>query len=447
MLGPSVYNGRFPHGDTRVVPDGRLLFVGDIHLGRRPRLDRELLARAGVRLDDLTPVAAWNAAVERALALRVDAVVLAGDVIDADEDRFEAFPFLQRGVQRLVDGGLAVLGIAGNHDGIALPRLAQLIPKFRLIGKGGTWERVTVPLRAGGRVALLGWSFPGRSFAEDPLDGAMPATGPEPVIGVLHADLDGVPGRSRYAPVSRARLAAVDTLGWFLGHEHAPTLVPGTRPLGYLGTLVGLDAAEHGPRGPWLVGVGAHGIATLEQVPLAPVRWEQVALDAGGIALPDAEGDALDVLFEHALGALRRAGEALAPTLGDARCVVADVLLTGRARARARLDSLAARLTAQAIVDSSAGVPFLVRTISNQTTAALDVDALAQGNDPAAVLARMMSLLRTGGPAADALLAEARRAVDAALPGSPSIDDVVRAALDAAGMDALDALTVAGSRA
>ncbi len=435
------------------MPDGRLLFVGDIHLGRRPRLDRELLARAGVRVEDLTPVAAWNATVERALALQVDAVVLAGDVIDADEDRFEAFPFLQRGVQRLVDGGIAVLGVAGNHDGIALPRLAHLIREFRLIGQGGTWERVPVTLRGGGRVALLGWSFPGRHHAEDPLD-APSRLGPdkgeaggEPLIGVLHADLDGVPGRSRYAPVSRARLVARDTLGWFLGHEHRPTLVPGARPLGYLGTLVGLDAADSGPRGPWLVSVDAHGITALEQILLAPVRWEEVVLDAGGLALPDAEGDAFEVLFEHVVGALRRAADGLAPTLGAARCVVADVILTGRTPSRARLDELAARLAAQAIVESSAGVPYLVRTIRNRTAAALDVETLARGNDPAAVLARLVSSLRSGGPDAAALVDEARRTVESALPGTTPERDAIRAALDEAGIDALEALTGRGGGA
>ena len=68
---------------------GEILLVGDIHLGRRP----QRLARA--ELDDraLSPAVAWERTVD--LALRspgaVQAVVLAGDVVDQEKDRFEAW--------------------------------------------------------------------------------------------------------------------------------------------------------------------------------------------------------------------------------------------------------------------------------------------------------------------------------------------------------------------
>ena len=74
-------------GDRRL----RLLFVGDIHLGRRPSRIPQDIVDYGVNLAELTPNAAWNRAVNWAISNYIDAVVLAGDVVEGIEDRFEAY--------------------------------------------------------------------------------------------------------------------------------------------------------------------------------------------------------------------------------------------------------------------------------------------------------------------------------------------------------------------
>ena len=139
----------------------RLLFVGDIHLGRRPtRLPDEL---AGLRPADLGPAAAWSATVAHALAERVDAVVLAGDVVESLGDRFEAYGHLQGGVARLTEAGIPVIGVAGNHDVLALPHLAQQVPGFQLLGAGGTWAHADVTRRRRGHGAPAGLVVPRRA--------------------------------------------------------------------------------------------------------------------------------------------------------------------------------------------------------------------------------------------------------------------------------------------
>ncbi len=74
----------------------RLLFIGDVHLGRRP--DR--MAVAGLDPRRLSPAVAWQRAVELAIQDKVAAVVLAGDLVDEERDRFEAYGYLERGVRR-----------------------------------------------------------------------------------------------------------------------------------------------------------------------------------------------------------------------------------------------------------------------------------------------------------------------------------------------------------
>ena len=190
-----------------------VLFVGDIHLGRSPHR----LAKADLDPSALNPACAWRRVVRYAIDQGVQAVVLAGDVVDQDKDRFEAFGHLQRGVADLVAAGVQTIGVAGNHDHIALPRLAERIPSFHLLGRGGSWERRQLE-----GVDLIGWSFPSRHHHADPLDSpgldaAITNRRTDALaVGVLHGDLDA--GKSAYAPVRSEALARRDVSAWFLGH-------------------------------------------------------------------------------------------------------------------------------------------------------------------------------------------------------------------------------------
>ncbi|RMH04428.1 MAG: hypothetical protein D6702_03315 [Planctomycetota bacterium] len=203
----------------------RLLFVGDLHLGRRSGILPESLLERGLRPADLGPAAAWRLCCEQAIAEKVDAVVLAGDVVESREDRIEGWSQLEAGVGRLVAAGIPVVGVAGNHDGLVLPALADRIEGFRLLGRGGRWETIEL-VGPGGPFRLLGWSFPDQYVTASPLED-LPGDflGDGPLLGVLHADLDQA--GSRYAPVTRAALEATPVDAWFLGHVHAPSGWPG----------------------------------------------------------------------------------------------------------------------------------------------------------------------------------------------------------------------------
>ena len=88
--------------------NAKLLFVGDIHLGKLPSgLPDRLVADTGVH-QDLGPVGAWRRTVDQAVEQGVDAVVLAGDVVHAENARFEAFGPLVAGVEKLNRHGIQV---------------------------------------------------------------------------------------------------------------------------------------------------------------------------------------------------------------------------------------------------------------------------------------------------------------------------------------------------
>ena len=384
----------------------KLLCVGDIHLGRQPgRLPAGLLDE--LKASDLGPAAAWRLAVDFALADEVDAVLLAGDVIEQEDDFYEAYGDLRRGVDRLAAAGIPVLAVSGNHDVQVLPRLADAVPGFRLLGRGGAWEVQDVAGRDGRRVQVLGWSFPERRVSTSPLAAhELPELDPGngPVVGLLHCDRDAA--GSPYAPVRSAELADAPADAWLLGHVHKPDRLAPPRPIGYLGSLTGLDPGEAGPRGPWRLECAGPELA-LEHLPLAPLRWEEVEVALDG--LESAENvhalavSALDALHE------RLAGERFRP-----RAVGCRLRFTGRTAHRREVGRSLAAGDPLRILDARDDILYFVHDWRMEAGPALDLEELARGADPPGLLARKILLLR--GPAGDAerqaLLAGARRRLE-----------------------------------
>jgi DNA repair exonuclease SbcCD nuclease subunit len=372
-------------------PKARVLFVGDVHIGRRSgRLPADL-TDYDVAPAELTPGAAFRAMVDHAIEERVDAVVMAGDVVERDNCRFEAFGRLQQGVSRLLAAGIPVLAVAGNHDQEALPRLADLIEDFRLVGRNGRWEQVPI-LRDGAPAAhLVGWSFPSAVVRSSPFAAGSPppvAGDGLPTLGVMHCDLDGGSG-SGYAPVARRDLQRLDYAGWFLGHIHQPSDLSAGPHVGYLGSLSGLDPTETGRRGPWLVEIEGGGGISARQVALAPLRWERTEIGIEGLA---SDGDLLE-LVKRAVDELHRR---IAPELGKTRVVGCRITLTGRTEYHheverqldsERIDEL--RLPVE-------GVLYFVDRVINRSRPALDLAQIARGDDPPALLARDLLALERG---------------------------------------------------
>jgi exonuclease SbcD len=365
----------------------RILFIGDIHLGRRPVRLPGNLGEYDVSAADLTPVAAWRRSVRYAAEQAVDAVVLAGDVVEADNARFEAYGQLHEGVTHLADRGIPVFAVAGNHDGDALPRLADSIGTFRLLGRGGRWE--TVDLERDGRLLarLVGWSFPAAQYTGSPLEseGAPTARdGDVPLLGVLHCD---IASSGSYAPVSMTQLEQTAVAGWFLGHIHKPSPLTGPRPIGYLGSLVGLDPTEDGLHGPRLVTVSGGAVTAVETVPLAPLRWEYVEVPISDLDDPDLVEGAINASIDS----LHRRTET---ERGETLAVGCRVTLTGTNRHHRALRRQVDGRQLEELRIKIGGVLYFVDRVFDGSRPALDLEALAgKDNPPALLAARLLSLL------------------------------------------------------
>ncbi len=366
-----------------------ILFVGDMHLGRLPsRVPDSVLDRDTLQLRDLGPEAAWNRIVDDALERRVAAVALAGDLVEKDNAMFEAYGPLATGVRRLVEAGILVAAVAGNHDTAVLPKLAAEIEGFHLLGPGGTWSTVDVHGEDGFKVRLAGWSFPSRHHRSSPLMQDPPR--PEGItLGLLHADLDV--SRSQYAPVRSADLVRTGYAGWFLGHVHIPGMIPSDGAPFYLGSTTGLDPNETGPHGPVLVRVSPGGKITAERLPLAPLRWEHRDIDCTPLE------DPADQLGGHLIRHLKRLQVELEPELDEVRALGIRFTLTGSVADPTALDRAWRELEDDDLVVSLEGATFFVGKIFNRVTGNIDLKELARRDDPPGLMARQILALEAPG--------------------------------------------------
>ncbi len=421
----------------------RVLFVGDMHLGRRPTGVPEAIADA----TPLGPEEAWRRTVQLAIAQRVDAVALAGDLVHQDNARFEAFGHLQPGVEQLAAAGIAVCAVAGNHDTDSLPGLAGLIEGFHLLGSGGTWSEWVLRRTGATDLRLVGWSFPA------PHHGSSPLASPPPVadagyvtLGLLHADLDA--SGSRYAPVRATELQALNYAGWFLGHVHKPQPIPHPGTPFYLGSLSPLDPSETGLHGPLLVTLDAHRVTEQRRIPLAPLRWAHLDWDA-------AEIDADDDLAERLLARVVEFAQSLGDELREVAALGVRLRIDGHPAEPARLERRVRALDTDLLSTALGGMAIFVQKIEFRATGQHNLSHLAERDDPPGLLARQLLILQGAisvpgignAPAAAAewmlaarnqLESVDRAAAFAALDSEPLTDEQLRDLLVRVGQRTLD---------
>jgi len=415
-----------------------LLCIGDVHLGRPPaRVPEAVIDALGGRTPG--PAMALERAIGYALERGVDAVVFAGDVVDDGDDFYEALTDLRREVERLGTAGIAALAVTGNHDTRVLPRLAEHVDGFRLLGAGGRWEVADVAGADGEHVRLLGWSFPEPEVRASPLASGLPERSPLPTVGLLHCDRDA-PG-SRHAPVTSTELAGAPVDAWLLGHIHRPDALSGDRPMGYLGSLTGLDPGEPGAHGPWLLSVNA-GRFGVEHVPLAPLHWCEIDVSVDALETADAVHGAI----ADAVGELHD-GLAAAGRLPEA--VGCRLRLRGRSRLRAAIERDLASANPRATPIERGSVTYFVHDWRVDILPAIALGELAEGTDPAALLARKLLVLRGEDCEDRRALIEAARERLAPIPqrrpfdalgAAPADDATVAATLERAALQALDEL-------
>jgi DNA repair exonuclease SbcCD nuclease subunit len=223
--------------------------------------------------------------VDAAVDEEVDLVLLAGDIFDGDWPHYGTGVHFVAEMGRLREAGIAVVAIAGNHDA------ASKLTRSLRMPDNVHWLDTRKPETA--TFEELGLAVHGQGYSTPAVFDDLSAGYPPPVpdmlnIGLLHTSADGRPGHERYAPCSVKRLVEHGYDAWALGHVHRREVLSDHPLIVFPGNLQGRGLRETGPKGATLIEIGHDGTTSFEHRVLDCVRWERLAIDAGGCADRDA---------------------------------------------------------------------------------------------------------------------------------------------------------------
>jgi hypothetical protein len=357
----------------------RLLCASNLHLGRSTYGVPE---RLGLDTARLSMTATWDAVVDLARAESVDAVVIAGDLIDRENRRFEPIGPIERGLTTLARHDIPVILVAGDEDIDPVRALVDTDAHggITLLGRDGTWQTTTVTDGDGRSITIAGWSAPGRSVTSTPVNDLATAAD----VVVLHGTPEGQ-GRG-FAPIPAARVGGSATL-WVAGAPFEPSVetIDGTTLL-VPGSTAPLSPVDVGTRGAWIADINGDGVK-LRGVPLGTVRFDHVDVDLTGTA------DANDVetrIIEALQATLESAVET--DTGSHLLAVCAHFTLYGRTPAYRSLPALLDDV--QRTVDlQKQGVMLAITSVTNAAEPTIALDPLLERADPVGETARIIAAL------------------------------------------------------
>ena len=115
----------------------KILLTADLHLGRS---SSGLPPSAQTLSFPTSSREAWLRVVDLAVREKVDAVLIAGDLVESSTAYYEAMGPLIDGFRKLQETGIDVFAVAGNHDAFAFEKIAlrwRAWKKSTLLGDGG----------------------------------------------------------------------------------------------------------------------------------------------------------------------------------------------------------------------------------------------------------------------------------------------------------------------
>jgi exonuclease SbcD len=316
---------------------------------------------------------------------------LSGDVIDKESKSYESLGPLQDGLRKLNNAGIDTVAIAGNHDHDVLPRVAGAVgtDRFRLLGKGGVWERHTIERNGEPSLHVCGWSFPREHVRDNPTltisdypdDGI-------PVLGMLHADVGNT--QSQYAPIAIDDLWTRPVDFWLLGHVHGYRQFsgPGGILAMYPGSSFAMDPGEAGAHGVWIIELERGHLVAPRLVAISPVRYETLTVDLGGVT---DEGEFQSVI----VSALRSAGQTALTEFSERHLSVVAIRLklVGRCAAHSAVAGWVDRVRDE-IGDFPVGSVVLhIDEVTSEVRPPVELELLARVNDPVGETARLLIAL------------------------------------------------------
>ena len=354
----------------------KFVHAADIHLDSPLR---------GLQRYDGAPLQELRGATRRALQNlvqlcldeSVDLLLIAGDLYDGEWRDYNTGLFFIQQIALLSRANIPVVLLRGNHD--AQSQISKHLHLPDTVMELSTDRPQTILFEKLG-VAVHGQGYSKRDIKSN-LVKDYPERWPDGLnIGLLHTALDGREGHAPYAPCSIDDLIAKRYDYWALGHVHQREILCEDPWIVFPGNLQGRHIRETGAKGATLVNVADGAIRDVTHRALDVLRWQRCEVAIDGLECAD---DVLDRIKERLRNAL---------SANENRLLAVRLYLHGSGLAHQELVNEPEYWRNEiraAIADLDEQI--WLENIQFYTRAAVDLDALTQGDDP---LAGLLTVLR-----------------------------------------------------
>lgn len=224
--------------------------------------------------------------VDKAIQERVDFVLLAGDLYDAETRSLRAQVFVREQMKRLSQYDIPVFIIHGNHDHL-----------------GGSWAAIEFPenvhvftepyveeksfYKNGELVAsIYGFSYLQQAVTDNMTAQYTKMSDAPFHIGMLHGSVEGDAEHNRYAPFQIRELKEKQFDYWALGHIHKREILAEEPYIIYPGNIQGRHRKETGEKGAYLIELTKQG-THCSFFHTADVVWDEIEVSIDGLETVD----------------------------------------------------------------------------------------------------------------------------------------------------------------
>ena len=364
----------------------KIIAISDIHFGVVPSslgegrfLEKYSSKKYSLQMQALDNVTQF------VLDNNVDAVFIAGDILDSDSAYFEGFSALSKFLETINKNNVKVFAVSGNHDANLLKKLSLKDDNFILLGQNGLWEQEIFDLRDNKQISISAKSFISSHQTESHLASYKAKNKPNdiPSVGLIHADLGAA--NSDYAPSVVSEFDKTNEDIWICGHIHASKYYDGNKKLLIPGSLQGLDPSEKGLHGGYLIECEGSNIKNVKLIPFANAYYDEIIIDVNK-----------ESLFEESItNGLKKIGsqykkEALQDSILSLRLTI-SVPYKLYKNVKALIDDMPDRYP----------INFgniIVEKISLRSDYSKDLETLSKRKDPLGILANYLQVLETKTP-------------------------------------------------
>lgn len=253
----------------------KFIHTGDLHLDSPFRGLQEIPPSLWQKIHDST-FNAFKQIVDEAIALKVDFMLITGDIYDREQHSIMAEHFFAEQCRRLENNRISVLMLYGNHD-YQLVSENNLLPDNVYVFPNQVTTKI-VKLETNETVAISGFSYDQRWINDDQINRYPDRKNVTWHIGMIHGAMKQIPGHDHYAPFTINELQRKAYDYWALGHIHKHEVIAPVPPIVYCGTPQGRNKNEDGHHGYYLVeSKNGKLVPTFKTTDI--IQWQQVVIN------------------------------------------------------------------------------------------------------------------------------------------------------------------------